>query len=422
VRRPLLTLFAIALVLRVLFCFIVVPFGSLPLAWNDRDFFRKYDGYLALADNVLRHGTLAFVGNGPPTIYRAPAYPAALAGTLLLIPDPVAATLVLNCIASALTCVVVGMLAVRLYGPGVSVWFLLPVALFPASFLYCCRPLSDVFLGLTLTLYLYALVLLAAQPTLGRALFVGMAFAVTALTKSTGLPLALVAVLYALFRRPSMLRPLLASLCLSALLIAPWSWRNYRVTGRWIPITGGAGFNLLVGNFMVESGEDPGRSFRYGLARAAEHVRDEYHLAVPESLSKGQGWWDVAPELDDAYGRAAVRMWLSDPWLLPRKVIVNAFRFFFFASGPWPRWALNAALNLATLVLAGVSLAGLVRRGSRTAELLIVMLAAYVVVYALIIVHTQRFAMPILMVLLPCAVVPIARWVKRGVSATGPRL
>ncbi|MFQ5428668.1 MAG: ArnT family glycosyltransferase [Phycisphaerae bacterium] len=398
---------ATALAVRLLFCFVAVPGLGLATGPSRPDFYSSTDGYWAIGVNLVEHRTFAFTPAARATTYRAPVYPAALAAGYWLVHDAGAAVLLVNCVASALTCMAVYGIAVLLIGSRATYATMLPVTFFPLSIYYCASSFSDTVVALTIALYVYALLLLVRAPTIGRGVMSGVAFAVAALTKAVVLPLPLLVCGFALFRRRAALRPSAVSMLVGITLVGLWTIRNYAVSGRFVPVTGGTGYNMLVGNFMIDAGSDCDSSLAYGRAEARRLVRRSAGSPITTEIIRPHGFLDVPPEIDQLYGRSALRMFVADPGLAVRKLAINAVRFWYFSSSPAKSLA-NGLVNFAVLLLAALAFPRIARIRRTEVELLLLVLTAIVGAYAIIIVHSSRFCLPVVLPLLPIAAIGAA--------------
>lgn len=424
--------FTAALVVRLLFCFVAIPVLHLPIGPARTDFYTATDGYLSLAVNLVDHGKFAFAADAPPTTYRAPGYPVAVAALYALSRNAALAVLIVNCLASALTCVLSLLLFCMVMEDGVITLLgtiqsnvsvsrralLLPslsLILFPLAIYYCASSLSDVFFTLTFVAWVASCVWLFRRPTIARGLGSGLAFAWSALTKAVVLPLPAVLVVYAWWRCRGVLRPLLLGLLLGGAVIGGWTARNWFVSGEWIPISGGAGFNSLVGNFMVEEWHDSYTGMWHGSREALRRLEVTSDVPVNPAVLKPAGHYDVPRDLDRRCGEAAWAMYCEDPLLLPRKVISNIIRFWYFSSSPVKGIA-NALVNVPVVVFALVFFVRQIRRvraeprnGDAVASFhaltaVLLLLGALVLAYSVVIVSSSRFCLPVMMVLLPFAV------------------
>ncbi|HWL95238.1 MAG TPA: glycosyltransferase, partial [Phycisphaerae bacterium] len=161
--------FGAALAVRLLFCFVAVPLMGLKTGPSQREFFTSTDGYVNIAMNIVEHGTYAFAPDAAPTTYRAPAYPALLAGAYAICRDAGTAVMVVNCVASATTCVVLYLLATQLMERRVSFWMLSPAVFFPLSIYYCASSFSDTVLALFVVVYLYSVLILMTSRAAAQA-------------------------------------------------------------------------------------------------------------------------------------------------------------------------------------------------------------------------------------------------------------
>lgn len=395
-------IFAAALAARLLFCFGLVMTFGLPMGPNRIDFYNSTDGYINIAENIVDHGNYAFTADGPPTTYRAPVYPLALAAAYKLVGDPARAVLWVNCIASSLTCVLVYLIAVRLIGHRATFWMLAPVTFFPLSIYYCTSSFSDTFVAFTFVLYVYATMALFTAPTTRRGISGGIAFAIGALTKSTLLPIPFLLWIYAALRRRAALRPVAIAMLVGFALTGIWTLRNLRVSGHLIPITGGTGYNMLVGNYMIDAGGDCDASLAHGRAEAIQRVNADTGRNITNDMLRPTGFLDVPHDIDKLYMKSAVKMFTEEPALIFNKLAVNSTRFWYFSSSRMKSLA-NGIVNAGTLLLALLALPRLWRERKTEIEIMGLILFAVVLLYAAIIVHSSRFCLPVVMPLLPLA-------------------
>lgn len=403
----LLWVFLAALAVRAVFCFVAIPVLHLNVGPNRSDFFTSTDGYIDLAVNLVNHGVYAFAPDAPPTAYRAPLYPAVLAVAYAALGNAAWAILIVNCIASALACAVVFAIGRRLFGERVTLWWAIPIVLFPLSIYYCANSFSDTFLTLTIGLYLWALIALVQSPKLKTGVGTGFAFAAAALTKAVVLPIPLVVCAYAAVRHRKALPQAILATVLGFGLVGIWTARNYEATGEFVPVTGGAGFNLLLGNFMIEKSGDCDASLKYARTAAVEYLHKHDGVSVDLGALDTDGHLDVPRAVDKQYGRAAIEMYRENPALMARKLVINSARFWYFSSSPTKSLA-NGIVNLAVLALALVGWRQARKRERAAAELLALFVVAFMLLYAIVIVHSSRFSLPIVMALLPLATAPIA--------------
>ncbi len=401
-QQTALAIFAAALAVRLMFCFVAVPVLNLKTGPSQADFYDSTDGYINIAANLVENGRFAFSADAPPTTYRAPVFPFAVAIVYAIIGNLGTAVLITNCIASALTCVVVLWIGRALVGDRAGFLLATPAILFPLSIYYCASSFSDTFVALTVSLYALALLKLFQTSTRGGSMKCGLAFALAALTKAVVVPIPVLICAYAAARRRAALRPAVASMLIGFAVVGLWTARNYQATGRFVLITGGSGYNALIGNFMIDESADCDTSLAYGRARAREYIDEHAGRSIETADLRPTGFLDIPPDIDRLYGRSAARMMYDSPGLLFRKLAVNALRFWYFSSGPTKSLA-NAIVNGLVLLFALAGAAALLRERRMELEVLGLIVVAFVVLYSLIIVHSSRFCLPMVMVLLPMA-------------------
>lgn len=400
--------FAVALAVRALFVFALEPRLGLSIGPAGEDFHTLTDGYIDLAVNLVDHHRYAFLPEAAPTTYRAPLFPFALAAVYSITRDIAAAVLWVNIIASSLTCVLLYWLAVRVMGHRRMLWLMAPVVLFPLSIYYCASSYSDTFFALTASAYLVSILQVFARPGLLSGVVAAVAFAAAVLTKSVLLPLPLVFVGYALLRCRTALATVVLSSVIGLALLVPWTVRNHAVSGAWVPVCGGGGFNMLVGTYMIDEGLDPGKSYVHGELAALDRLRADEGIEVTRAALRTGDHLDLPPGLDRAFGRSARRVFAEDPWLLLRKAAVNSWRFWAFSSTP-EKTLMNVTMNLSVLILGALTLAHLWRRDRGAMELIALFTVFFGAVYAVIIVHSARFCLPVVLTLTPFAAAALVR-------------
>lgn len=390
--------FVAALAVRAGFCFIVVPLLGLPLAGRDASFFTSTDGYVDLAVTWAEHGRLAFAADAAPALHRAPVYPVILGMFYWATRDIVSAVLWLNCLASAASVALGGLVAARLLRT--RHWLLfMPGALLPTSIYYSSISFSDTFYAMTVALCLVSLLWMLDRPTWPRGMWHGAAWGLSVLTKPMLLPVIGLVGLCVLLRRRDAWRGFAATCAIGLAIVGAWTARNYMVSGRIVPVATGGGFNLLAGNYMIEGNHD---SCDSAFFHSVDRVREAMNAAEPGAWPRGSlrpaGHWDVPPEGDDLCARLAKEQFLAAPLLLPKKLAINFVRFWYFSSTP-KRGALVGLTHVVLLALASMALVRAWRRDRATVTLVLLVLGAFILLYCLLIVHSTRFALPVTMVL-----------------------
>jgi 4-amino-4-deoxy-L-arabinose transferase-like glycosyltransferase len=394
---------AVAVFALVLGVRLALGFGVLPrsLPENPRD------GYVLLAETLASEGRLAFGADAAPTLFRAPAYPAALAAGYLALGDMPASVLIVNALSGALGAALVDRAATLVALRAVPVAWTLVLALFPHAVYYGASGFVDTFYAMTVALALLSALGVLERGDLRSGLWWGAACALSVLTRPVLLPFPALLLAYAGLRRRRALRAAVVGALVAGALVLPWTLRNRRVSGAFVPVTTGAGFTTLTGFFMPH-GTQGARLIRQG-QRAA--VREALGLEGAEAerelrrLHSPSGYWDIRPEADAVYGRAAWELTWRRPALLLRKLALNLLRFFYLASDTRTSVA-SGILNLALLGLALPALRGAGARARLEAFLLFN--ACFVLAYVLVLVAAPRYSLPVQMALAPFAALTLA--------------
>jgi hypothetical protein len=196
--------------------------------------------YLRLAQG-LTDGR-GYAGQEGPTAFRPPLYPAFLALVRIVWGDSVLAIRLAQGVLGALTCVLTVFLAGAVVGRERTHWAGLLVALYPTHVMYASYLHREV---LFTFLLVGALALLARRGS-ARSLAAGIVLGLAALTNSAALGTAPLAALYLVTRRQGRRAALL--LAGTVLVIAPWTVRNYRIFGSFVPVNTKAGVVFWEGN------------------------------------------------------------------------------------------------------------------------------------------------------------------------------
>jgi 4-amino-4-deoxy-L-arabinose transferase-like glycosyltransferase len=123
---------------------------------------------------------------------------------------------------------------------------------YPPFYIDCIASLTTECLAVFLVaLFVWSLLAVVETPSCGRCAAAGLALAALVYTRQMMLPFAGIVPVYLVWhhraKAAGALRGAAVLAAVTALAILPWTYRNYTVTGRIVPISTGAGTNLWIG-------------------------------------------------------------------------------------------------------------------------------------------------------------------------------
>ncbi len=255
-RPPYVTMFLVALAIRVT----VTHF--LYREWLD-PFVLEHWAFGRIGRSLATgHGFGNPMASTGPSALLPPIYPYILAAIFKLFgvytKSSIIAALVLNGIISSATCIPVYYLAKKNFGERAAKWAGWGWALSPYGIYYGAdwawsTPLITLLLC---CLFLWALNLEDDNPCVGSTVARWFAFGLVTgaaiLTEPSILSVIPLLTLYTLYRRYRQNRPWIAQAAAAAIavavVIAPWTYRNYELFHKLIPVRSGLGLELYIGN------------------------------------------------------------------------------------------------------------------------------------------------------------------------------
>lgn len=300
--------------------------------------------FMELADSLAAGRGFAWP-NGNPTCYRGPAWPFVLSLVYRLTGPSLAAGRLTQCLLGTLLVGVVLLLAGAVSRgdrrvAALAGWL---AACSPTLIVFSHNLFSETLFGVLFGLGLLALLRAADQRALGWAAAAGVALGLAALARASTLVFVPLAAAWLLRASPGPWPPRWrrALLCggLAAVVIAPWTARNWVRFGAFIPIDNNGAVNLLYGNNpygwilapfdLVASDErdkvmawrvgDPAEEQRRASAMAKEYIRAQPGRFVIGLFTKTSNQWGLAR---DAPAAVRQRIYGSPP--LPLVVTVAA--------------------------------------------------------------------------------------------------
>lgn len=406
--RASLRLFVAAVAIRLAYCLAVVPLT--PADPGAFDYFYSSDGYCILARTWYHDGKFAFHPEASPTLFRTPGYVIPLVAAYALLGNMALAATAVNCIASGLTCVLIHR-ALAPIAPREARWSAWALALFPLSIHYCARSFDNTFITLTTTLFVVAAWRMFILGRLLQGAYAGAALGFAILTKPVALPFVLVLPAFAAVARRRALPAALLATVVALLVVSPWTLRNYRVSGEFIPLGTGSAFNLLAGTYLADTPGDSREAWQHTLRRIAQCYEHCFRRPLDAASLRFGYFYDFTPAAEREFATLVKHSLAAEPWIWVKKPFINLARFWYYSSGDH-KAAASLAFNLPMLALAIVAGRRLFRHREPDAKLLVRWLATfaacYILIYALINVHSTRYSLPVLVWLVGLAPVGAA--------------
>lgn len=327
-------LFALNLALSLTFCFVIFP--------------RLMDSGITLLDpdGYGRAGQIWYETGRFDSIEKAPLYPAFVALVASLAGGyRIWAVQAAQCLLAASTCVLLYAIFCRTLGEQPARWAGLICALYPMLIWYTPRLWTEIFLTFVLAGFVFTLVELLRCPTDWRALLCGALAGITALSKGIALIFVCLVppVLVFRFRRGAW-RWLLLFALTATVLIGVWTWRNWRLTGQFLPIHANGGSNFYLGNGFARHWLQAPLSYAELKARTVQDRQDLY-----ASL----GIYPPADPLtaDGVLLHAAMRDMRAKPLLIFQKLAIQSLTFWYLAADA-PKSLLTGALQFPIVLTA----------------------------------------------------------------------
>ena len=313
--RLLIVLLAVALAVRLA----AAPIGLRQAETRGLVYFDEYGG---IAKNIVEGKGFSYhwYGATHPTSIHAPAYPYILAGLFSLFGferGGALAVLLFNILLSILFLYFVFRCAVHLFGALPGLITLAILALYPSQIYYGASGLPTVLYEGMLLLVLFFAWRLREDPSYRRSLAWGISIGAAALSYTFALLLAPFLALWIVISAGSSsmhryIGPIAAAALIAALICTPWTIRNYRVHGRWVPVRDQAGTNLWWGNGPLATGGAIA-SIGHSLKGFPEEIAAALE-AIPNEVDQDRYLGDLAVEYMREHPVMTLRLWALKLW------------------------------------------------------------------------------------------------------------
>ena len=365
---------------------ILIVFGKQGLVANAGDPY----GYSEIARGFLEHGFDKL------TRRAAMLYPHLLAVIYWLgLGD--SAVLMLHAAFHVATCVLIFLLGRQLYNARTGLIAGLITALHPMLLRYVGDLHTETMLVFACTLTVWCMVRFHERPSIANGILLGAVGMLATLTKGVMLPIVVAfgAVSLFVYVRQSGIKTravaaVLAMFVTMALVVAPWTYRNYRVSGHFVLLTPGTADAFLRGYIFTR--------VEFATLQRPPYVDAENESnALFRQIAREAGTtWELDEVADEKNNQRVMKQRiLEQPLDTVRKVVVGLFTFWYEMTN-LPNSLIAAALALALwgLAFAGFKRASIEKRPSWLLLLPILTLNVFVAT----LVPLGRYSVPII----PC--------------------
>jgi hypothetical protein len=303
----------------------------------------------------------------------------------------------------------VGRAGARAFSPRVGLFAAAVSAFYPELVWFAVHFWSETVFTVLLWWGIERLLAADANGKLPTALVAGALWGATVLTRETVLYFLPIGALWLTLRRDRAGAVRAAAFLFTALLvIAPWTYRNWRVFHAFVPVSTAGGQNLFQGNALIPRDET------YDMVHAVQGRIEQYHYALGmglQAIRARQPWWIIEKLRDEM-----PRFWEADSLAL-----VHIKRGAYGAVAP-PAAVAAAVVVLApyVAVLALFALGLACARGTRPTWLLLSFLAYYNLLH--VVTHGfARYRLPVMPVVFLIAGVGWTAWRDGELARLSPR-
>jgi hypothetical protein len=316
--------------------FVVSPITSL-----SKNFGAGNDGYIQLARSLAAGYGYVFEKDGPAVFHRPPLYPIFLV-PVALFPQSLQRYIIV--IPQSILVGFIGMMifkmANRLYGQTIAIVALSLFLINPWVYWNAKNPMTPILQTFLYLIFAYFAAiellrifgLLAGKRKFQQVLcglVIGAAGAGLALTHAAMLPMVFIFIfilfITAIFRNKKHLLTALIAIRVSICLIAPWTYRNWIVFHKFMPISGGGGLAYFNGNvhwdFIEQQPQKKGESYIDASLRVLGIEGTE------KTETHWKGFKDIC--LEELANRKMSEHMKNHPVLFIKKIILNATEYYF---------------------------------------------------------------------------------------------
>ncbi len=213
--------------------------------------------YEALARSLLLKRSYYYENPGEvkdhTILYRAPGYPAFIALIYLITGPRVYAIYYAQAVLFVVTLLIIYKIGYLLTSNEKTAFLSIALCLFWSPFYVAIgKVYPEILWGFLISVFLFCSIKLLQKTSLFLILVSALTLGFAALTKSTIFTYILILpgliLLYSKRMKKQLFFPALLITLVALLTISPWTYRNYKLTGKLIPVNTGLGLNLWIGN------------------------------------------------------------------------------------------------------------------------------------------------------------------------------
>jgi 4-amino-4-deoxy-L-arabinose transferase-like glycosyltransferase len=320
------------------------------------------DGYGRLGYGIWQYASFSYFPDHASTANRGPAYPLFVASLLMLshgwYPYIVQ---IAQAMLFSLLCLMVYRMADTLGGRRRALLAGWICAVHPILIWYTTRIWVEILTTFLFTSLIASTLALRRTQTPARMLLVGAILGACVLSKETFLPFVIIVPL-SLVALPDVRLGWRGALVIAATalaLVAPWSARNWHLTGHLIPVHLLAGLNVQRGDSFLDNYARAPLSYR-----ALVELSEGKTAAVLSRLPGSGGGAAAEVQTDSALLQDSLARYRRDPTFMAKKVLLNAWLFWTLGETPL-KTAFISLLQLPLVIAFAAGAVTLVRRQRR---------------------------------------------------------
>lgn len=294
------------------------------------------DGYNLLALSIYHNGIFAYYPNKSPTVMRGPVYPAFVAGLSAVSENYYPYNVQLaQAILHGLTCLLVFYISRMLWGRITGFAASLICALHPYLIWYTSRVVIETLSTFLFTAIIFFLLYFIQKRTFRRAVLLGFIIGISTLCKQTYLPFIVIipVLLFICGTYKNKFRYSMSIVVIAALVILPWTVRNYNLTGKLVVVHALSGYNFHVGDFFIKHyTESP-----LGYAKLVERLNypvGKNGETITHNWLQSTNAKDGLEE-DQRLTAIALSGYMDNPMFFLRKLGINVIMFWTMSSTPF---------------------------------------------------------------------------------------